>query len=40
MYNQELCDKAILIEMGNNRNHISDVRRTAEVFGQMLAEAL
>lgn len=39
-YNQELCDKAILIEMGNNRNHISDVRRTAEVFGQMLAEAL
>ena len=39
-YNQELSDKAILIEMGNNRNHISDVRRTAEVFGQMLAEVL
>ena len=39
-YNQELCDKAILIEMGNNRNHISDVRRCAEVFGQMLADVL
>lgn len=39
-YNQELCDKAILIEMGNNRNHISDVRRCAEVYGQILADVL
>lgn len=39
-YNQELCSKAILIEMGNNRNHISDVRRCAEVFGQILAEVI
>lgn len=39
-YNQELCNKAILIEMGNNRNHISDVRRCAEVYGQILADVL
>lgn len=39
-YNQELCGKAVLLEMGNNRNHISDVRRCAEVYGQILAEVL
>lgn len=39
-YNQELCGKAILIEMGNNRNNIKDVRRCAELFGEILAEAL
>ena len=39
-YNQELCDKSILLELGNNRNHINDVRRSAEVFGEMLADAL
>lgn len=39
-YNQDLCEKGMLIEMGNNRNHISDVRRCAEVFGQILAEVL
>ncbi|MBR4020886.1 MAG: stage II sporulation protein P, partial [Firmicutes bacterium] len=39
-YNQELCDKSILLELGNNRNHINDVRRSAEVFGELLADAL
>lgn len=39
-YNQELCDKSILLELGNNRNHINDVRRSAKVFGEMLADAL
>ncbi|MBR3755831.1 MAG: stage II sporulation protein P [Firmicutes bacterium] len=39
-YNQELCDKSILLELGNNRNHIDDVRRSAAVFGEMLADAL
>ena len=39
-YNQELCEKSVLIEMGNNRNNIKDVRRCAEVFGEILAEAL
>lgn len=39
-YNQELCDKSILLELGNNRNHIDDVRRSAEVFGEILADAL
>lgn len=39
-YNQELSGKSILIEMGNNRNNIEDVRRCAEVFGEILADAL
>ncbi len=39
-YNQELCDQSILLELGNNRNHIDDVRRSAKVFGQMLADVL
>ena len=39
-YNQELCEKSVLIEMGNNRNNIKDVRNCAEVFGEILAEAL
>lgn len=39
-YNQELCQQSILLELGNNRNHIDDVRRSAKVFGQMLADAL
>ena len=39
-YNQELSSKSILLELGNNRNHIDDVRRSAKVFGQMLADVL
>ena len=39
-YNQELCEKSVLIEMGNNRNNIKDVRRCAEVFGEILSKAL
>lgn len=39
-YNQELSGKSILIEMGNNRNNIKDVRRCAEIFGEILADAL
>lgn len=39
-YNQELCSQSILLELGNNRNHIDDVRNSAEVFGKMLADVL
>lgn len=39
-YNQELCGKAILIEMGNNRNQIEEVRNTAWTFGKILAKTL
>lgn len=39
-YNQEIQRKSILIEMGNNRNNIEDVRRCAKIFGKMLAKAL
>lgn len=39
-YNQEIKRKSILIEMGNNRNNIEDVRRCAKVFGKMLSKAL
>lgn len=39
-YNQELCGQSILLELGNNRNHIDDVRRSAKVFGEMLADVL
>lgn len=39
-YNQEIPKKSILIEMGNNRNNIEDVRRSAKIFGKILAEAL
>ena len=39
-YNQELCSQSILLELGNNRNHIDDVKRSAKVFGHMLADVL
>lgn len=39
-YNQEMCGQSVLLELGNNRNHIDDVRRSAKVFGQMLADVL
>ena len=39
-YNQELSGKSILIELGNNRNNIEDVRQTAKVFGKILAKGL
>ena len=39
-YNQGLSDKYLLVEFGNNRNHIEDVRNTARVFGKVLAETL
>lgn len=39
-YNQELCDQSVLLELGNNRNHIDDVRRSARVFGKILADVL
>lgn len=39
-YNQDLCDKYLLLEVGFNRNQIEDCRNTAEVFGDVLAEVL
>lgn len=39
-YNQGLCAKSILLELGNNRNHIDDVNQSAKVYGKILAKAL
>lgn len=39
-YNQELSGKSILIEMGNNRNNIKEVRQCARYFGEILSRAL
>lgn len=39
-YNQELSGKSILIEMGNNRNNIEEVRECARQFGRILAQVL
>lgn len=39
-YNQELSGKSILIEMGNNRNNIEEVRECARQFGKILAQVL
>ena len=39
-YNQELADKYLLLELGNNRNEIEEVRNTARIYGKILAETL
>ena len=39
-YNQSLADRYLLVEFGNNRNHINDVRNTARIWGKILAQAL
>ncbi|MBQ4649739.1 MAG: stage II sporulation protein P [Firmicutes bacterium] len=39
-YNQNLSEKYLLLEIGYNRNHITEARNTAEVFGQILADTL
>ncbi|MBR4860872.1 MAG: stage II sporulation protein P [Firmicutes bacterium] len=39
-YNQGLSDRYLLLEFGNNRNHIDDVRNTASVYGKILADTL
>lgn len=39
-YNQGLSDRYLLLEFGNNRNHIDDVRNTASVYGKILAKTL
>lgn len=39
-YNQDLSEKYLLLEFGNNRNHIEEVRNTAELYGKILAKAL
>lgn len=39
-YNQGLSSKYLLVEIGFNRNQIEDCRNTAEIFGNILAEAL
>lgn len=39
-YNQGLCAKSILLELGNNRNHIDDVNNSAKIYGKILAKAL
>ncbi len=39
-YNQGMSDKYLLVEFGNNRNHIEDVRNTARIYGKILAQTL
>ena len=39
-YNQGLSDKYLLLEFGNNRNNIEDVRNTARIYGKILAQTL
>ena len=39
-YNQNLCDKYLLLEFGNNRNDIEDVRNTAKIYGKILAKTM
>lgn len=36
-YNQHICDQAILLELGNNQNDISQVRRSAGYFAEVIA---
>lgn len=40
MYNQNLSEKYLLLEFGNNRNDIAEVRNTARVYGKILAQTL
>lgn len=39
-YNQSLADRYLLVEFGNNRNDIADVRNTARIYGKILAQTL
>lgn len=39
-YNQHLGDKAMLLEFGNNRNDIEEVKNTAKIYGKILAETM
>ncbi len=39
-YNQGMSDKYLLVEFGNNRNDITDVRNTARIYGKILAQTL
>jgi len=39
-YNQNLSSKYMLLEIGYNRNDITEARNTAEIFGEILAETL
>lgn len=40
IYNQNLSSKYLLLEIGYNTNDIQDCRNTAEIFGNILADAL
>lgn len=39
-YNQDLCSKFLLMEIGFNRNQIQECRNTAEIVGKIMAEVL
>ena len=39
-YNQDLSSKYMLLEVGYNRNDITEIRNTAQLFGEILAETL
>lgn len=40
IYNQELSEKCILLEVGNNRNNIDDVENSAEILGKIIADSV
>ena len=39
-YNQHVADNYILLEMGNNENHINEVKLSAMLFARVLEEVL
>lgn len=39
-YNEYIADKYLLLEVGNNQNHIKEVRKTGKYFARVLAKVL
>lgn len=39
-YNEYIADNYLLLEVGNNQNHIKEVRRTGKYFARVLAKVL
>ena len=40
IYNQDLCSKSILLEMGNNRNMIEEAENSAKMLGKIIADSV
>ena len=39
-FNQWVCDNHLLLEIGNNQNHIDEVRKTGKYIGKVLIEVI